>query len=260
MTHTSDSLPTYAPGHINCTNCHLNGGRNLDAAPLTGTYARFPKYLDRAGAVIDLADRVNYCFTRSLAGTRLPAESREMHDILAYLAWLSRGVPIGEGTSLPGAGGLAAVARMPADTARGRAVYAAKCASCHQANGEGNPAIPPGVPALWGPKSFSVGASMARQSKAASFIWHNMPWGAGRTLSTQEANDVAAYVTAQPRPDSPGKERDWPNGNAPSDVPYATSQHTAYLPPPLLPRANPAGALVGPPVSVKSRGSAGRSR
>src|SRR6267142_1934696 len=26
--HTTDSLPAYAPGNINCTNCHLNGGRN----------------------------------------------------------------------------------------------------------------------------------------------------------------------------------------------------------------------------------------
>ena len=102
VTHTADSLPTYAPGKLNCTNCHLNGGRNVDAAPLAGSQARFPKYMDRTGAVIGLADRVNYCFTRSLAGNRLPVESREMQDILAYIAWLSSGVPVGEGKKLPG--------------------------------------------------------------------------------------------------------------------------------------------------------------
>src|SRR5690242_19584355 len=103
--HTHDSLPAYAPGRLACTHCHINGGRNVDAAPLAGSHARFPKYMDRTGAVIGLADRVNYCFTRSLGGNRIPVESREMQDILAYIAWLSSGVPIGEGKELPGAEG-----------------------------------------------------------------------------------------------------------------------------------------------------------
>jgi thiosulfate dehydrogenase len=34
--------------------------------------------------------------------------------------------------------------------------------------------------------------------------------------------DLAAYVTSQPRPDFPGKEKDWPEGGAPPDVPYRT--------------------------------------
>lgn len=250
--HTADSLPAFAPGAINCTNCHLNGGRNADAAPLTGSHARFPKYLDRTGAVIGLADRVNYCFTRSLAGNKLPTDSREMQDILAYIAFLSRGVPVGEGGKLPGAAGIPKMeTELEGDVTRGQQVYAAKCAACHQMTGEGNKAIPPGVPALWGPKSFSVGASMARRGKAASFIWHNMPYGAAKSLTPQEAFDVAAYVTSQSRPDSPGKENDWPMGGAPADAPYATKGHSAYLPPPVLERANPAGAIVDAPRSVK---------
>lgn len=255
LTHTPDSLPAYAPGRISCSNCHLNAGRNVDAAPLTGSHARFPKYMDRTGAVVGLADRVNYCFTRSLAGNKLPADSREMQDILAYLAFLSRGVPVGMGDRIPGASGIPVLSdRRPGNTAAGAQVYAAKCASCHGPNGEGNPAIPPGMPALWGPKSFAVGASMARQSKAADFIWHNMPWGAGKTLTKDEAIDVAAYVTAQARPDSPGKEGDWPLGGAPADVPYRTAGREAYLPPAVLPRANPAAAIVPAPPSVHRRG------
>lgn len=246
--HTPDSLPAYAPGRISCTNCHIGAGRNVDAAPLAGSHARFPKYMDRTGAVISLADRVNYCFTRSLAGNRLPVESREMQDILAYLAWLSHGVPVGEGKALPGAEGLHAMsASLTGDRTRGATVYTAKCAACHGVDGQGNAAIPPGIPALWGPKSFSVGASMARQGKAASFIWHNMPYMQGRTLTHQEAFDVAAYVTGQPRVDSPGKENDWPAGGTPADVPYATTGHSAYLAPPLLARANPGGAIVARP-------------
>ena len=252
--YTTDSLPAYAPGKISCANCHLNAGRQVDAAPLTGSWARYPKYMDRSGAVVGMADRVNYCFTRSLAGRRLPTDSREMQDMLSYLAWLSRGVPTGMGDRLPGAAGIPHVERAAtADTAAGALVYGAKCQSCHGPDGEGNQSVSPRIPALWGPHSFSVGASMARRGKAADFIYHNMPWGMGRTLTPQEAHDVAAYMTSRPRPDSPGKELDWPMGGAPPDAPYATAGRPAHHPPPLLPRANPRDALVPPPPSVSRR-------
>ena len=38
----------------------------------------------------------------------------------------------------------------------------------------------------------------------------------------QQAADVAAYITSRPRPDFPGKEHDWPRGDPPPDVAYAT--------------------------------------
>jgi thiosulfate dehydrogenase len=257
--HTPDSLPEYAPGRIACTNCHLDGGRNFDSAPMAGAYARFPKYLARTGAVIGMADRVNYCFTRSLAGRRLPHESREMQDILAYLAFLSRGVPLGAGHRLPGADGLPRIpgtdtmtTPYPGDSARGAGVYAARCASCHGADGAGQE-YPNGgrVPALWGARSYAVGASMARQERAATFIWHNMPLGQPRSLTPQQAYDVAAYVNAHPRPDSPGKADDWPTGGAPADVPYTLrSGHAAFRAPPVLPRSA-AGTLVPPPAPLR---------
>jgi thiosulfate dehydrogenase len=250
--HTPDSLPDYAPGNISCGNCHLQGGRNADAAPMAGSHARYPRFLERTGAVVGLADRVNYCFTRSLAGSKLPADSREMQDILAYIAWLSRGVTLGEGDKVLGGGGLPNLpAGLKGDRAKGAQVYTAKCAACHQPNGEGTPALSPPIPALWGPRSYSIGASMARPSKAAAFIWHNMPSGMGKTLTHQEAFDVASYINSQPRPDSPGKENDWPLGGAPADVPYATKGHTPQETPPLLRRAKPAEAIVRAPAAVK---------
>ena len=45
------------------------------------------------------------------------------------------------------------------DTARGRAKFEQTCVVCHQKDGSGNGPIPP----LWGPKSYSIGASMARE-------------------------------------------------------------------------------------------------
>ena len=249
VTNTTDSLPEYAPGKINCTSCHLDGGRNVAAAPLTGSHARYPKYMDRTGAVITLTDRVNYCFTRSLAGNRLPDDSREMEDILAYIAFLSAGVPTGAKT--PGADGLVKMTPMEGDTVRGAALFAKTCAICHGVDGQSGAGR---IPALWGARSYSIGASMSRQERAASFISHNMPLGLGKSLTPQQAFDVAAYINAQPRPDSPGKESDWPVGGAPNDVPYATAGREAYKPPPLLRRQNPERAVVPKPVPVRRSG------
>ncbi|MDX2182565.1 MAG: c-type cytochrome [Gemmatimonadaceae bacterium] len=232
LQHTTDSLPAYAHSNLQCTSCHLNEGREDKAAPLTGTFARFPKYMPRTGAVITVEDRVNYCFTRSLAGNRIPTNSREMTDIVNYLAFLSRGVPVGTKAAVDG------LIPMPnpltGDPARGEALFREKCVACHGQDGGGAPAIP----ALWGPKSFSIGASMAREERAASFIWRNMPLGQGGTLTEQQAFDVAAFMVRQPRPDSPNKEQDWPGGGAPKDVPYRTDGHEPYVSPRLLPRRN----------------------
>jgi len=246
---TPESLPAYAPGSLRCTSCHQDDGIKPSAAPLTGSHARFPKYMPRSGTVIALADRVNYCFTRSLAGSAIPVGSREMTDILAYFAFISKDVPIG--TKIAGADGLIAMKdTLAGDVARGEALFTSKtCIACHGADGAGNGPIP----ALWGPRSYSVGASMTRLERAASFISHNMPQTNPGSLTPQEAFDLAAYINSKPRPDSPGKEADWPLGGAPTDVPYDTKGHKAANPPPLI-RRDARGAIVpNPPVISRHR-------
>jgi thiosulfate dehydrogenase len=246
---TPESLPQFDRSALRCTSCHQNDGLKASAAPLTGAHARYPKYMGRTGAVIGLADRVNYCFTRSLAGNALPVESREMQDILSYLAFISHGIPVG--TKTKGTDGLMAMKdTLVGDTTRGRATFAEKCVVCHGVDGQGN--MP--IPALWGARSYSIGASMAREERAASFIYHNMPQSAPGTLTPQQAFDLSAFVNSHSRPDSPGKEADFPTGGAPRDVPYATAGHLPYRPPAaLLPREDPAAALVPAPVPVAHR-------
>lgn len=250
ISHTTDSLPAYATGSLQCASCHIDTGRRRDAAGLMGVYSRFPKYMDRSGAVIPLEDRVNYCFTRSLAGNKLPTDSREMQDIIAYLAYISAGVPVGRhviGEGMP------KMPKLSGDSARGAQLFATTCAVCHGPEGQGNP---PAFPALWGPKSFSIGASMAREERAATFIRHFMPQSKPGSLTDQQAYDLAAYVNSHARPDSPGKEGDWPQGGAAYDVPYDTKGHAAYRPPSgkLFPRANPSAGIVPPPPSVLRNG------
>jgi thiosulfate dehydrogenase len=93
---------------------------------------------------------------------------------------------------------------------------------------------------------------MAREERAASFIKHNMPLNAPGSLTTQQAYDVSRYINSHPRPDSPGKEKDFPTGGADKYTPYNTFGHEAYRPPfKLLPRKNVGGAAEVPqPVSA----------
>lgn len=41
---------------------------------------------------------------------------------------------------------------------------------------------------------------MNRADKMAAFVQYNMPQNAPRTLTPQEAYDVAAYINSKPRP------------------------------------------------------------
>jgi len=75
---------------------------------------------------------------------------------------------------------------------------------------------------VWGSRSFSIGAGMARVRTAAAFIRHNMPIDRPGSLTDVQALDVAAYVTSRTRPDFAGKANDWPRGDPPPDVAYPT--------------------------------------
>lgn len=212
---TRDSLPQHVGSSLRCTSCHLGDGRRENALPLTGVYARFPQYRSRAATVQRLEDRINDCFLRSLNGTALAFDDPAMRDIVAYLAFISRGVPITDHAPQVGVG--------PAtgDTIAGSRVFVAQCARCHGADGGGTAA--PLYPPLWGAKSFNIGAGMARVRTASAFVKHNMPFDMPGTLTDIDALNVAAYVMSRPRPDFAGKEKDWPRGGAPDDAPYATT-------------------------------------
>ena len=220
LTRTPENAPAYAGNALNCTSCHLDGGRMPWAAPFVGIWGVFPEYRSRNAKVNTLQDRINDCFERSLNGRRLPDASPEMAGILAYMHWLSRGVPTGQ--SVTGRGFLHIKSTPMPDPARGARVYARKCTLCHGDQGQGSYA-PSGemvYPPLWGPKSFNIGAGMARLNTAAAFVKANMPSGQGGSLTDQEAFDVAAFFTRQPRPDFAGKLEDWPKGDKPDDARY----------------------------------------
>jgi thiosulfate dehydrogenase len=63
------------------------------------------------------------------------------------------------------------------------------------------------LPGVWGSDSYNKGAGMDRITEAAGFIWANMPLGQGRSLSHQQALDVAAYLNLQYRPADPRQSK-----------------------------------------------------
>lgn len=151
-------------------------------------------------------------------GKPLPVEGREMKAFVAYIHFLSTGIPVGERVRGQGMARFQAPARA-ADPVRGQRVYAAKCVQCHGADGAGKRIVESDsgqgylYPPLWGPDSFNNGAGMARLLTAAAFIRVNMPQGATvekPQVTDDEAYDVAAFVLDQPRPEKAYLELDYP--------------------------------------------------
>jgi len=211
---TQDHLKEFVGNGLNCRNCHLDAGRLPHAGTFVGVYPAYPEYRSRSGSVITLDMRINECFRRSLNGKALPADSPDMAALVSYMAWLSTGIPTGTNISQRGFAPLSS--SRPANPKQGGIVFLGKCAGCHGVNGEGTTT----APSVWGPRSYNIGAGMARNSKLAGFLKHNMPLGQGGSLTDNEAIDLAAYINSQPRPDFPDKHLDWPKGDKPADAPY----------------------------------------
>ncbi|MCA9531429.1 MAG: c-type cytochrome [Myxococcales bacterium] len=200
--------PTYARAYVgnvlSCNNCHLDAGRLPSSAPLWGAWGMYPKYRKKNGHVNTFAERLQGCFRYSMNGTAPPLGSPELVALQAYARWMSEGAPVG--VKLAGAGYPREDFRPPEppDYARGEAVFKAKCALCHGADGQGQQAGGRYVfPPLWGPRSFNWGAGMHELHKAAAFIKANMPFSRGGTLSDQEAWDVALFMDSHERPQDP---------------------------------------------------------
>ena len=225
----SDPAKRYAGNNLACTNCHLLAGTKKFGLALFGLYGDFPKYSTRTAAEITIEDRLNSCMTRSMNGRPIPNDAPEMQALVAYIKFLSTGVPAGQKVPGLGTGTMPELDRA-ADPVRGQAVYAQNCSVCHAPDGLGVrrslPTTDLGymIPPLWGPDSFNDGAGMSRLITAANFIHFNMPHGTdylNPQLTPEQAWDVAAYMVSRPRPHKAGLDKDFPDLlDKPVDVPY----------------------------------------
>ncbi len=199
--------PKYAGRYIgntlSCVNCHTDAGRMAGSAPMWAAYVSYPAYRSKNRKVNTFEERLQGCFHFSENGKPPPLGSKTLVALQAYAYWLSKGLPTDEPVAGRGYPKLAAPAMAP-NYVRGKAVYEARCAICHNANGEGRYVDGQTVfPPLWGAKSFNWGAGMGSIKNAAAFIHANMPYGQSYILTPQQAWDVAYFMDAQERPQDP---------------------------------------------------------
>jgi len=211
---------------MNCQNCHLNAGRKTWGNNYGAVAATYPKFRERSGSIETVYKRVSDCMERSLNGSALDSNSREMKAMIAYIKWVGYTVPK---DSTPKGAGIKPPEYLDraASPEKGLVVYTAKCQSCHGANGEGVMAADAKsytYPPLWGEHSYNIGAGLFRLSRFAGYVRDNMPFNQAShknpALTDEESWDVAAFVNSRPRP-SKDLSKDWPNiSKKPIDHPF----------------------------------------
>jgi thiosulfate dehydrogenase len=196
LVQTRHLMRGYVRADLECADCHLAGGTQARGGSFVGTYARFPQWNKRAHRVIALQDRIAECFLYSMNGRAPAYNSKAMIAIVAYIAWLSRGVPIGA-SQPPSDRYVEPLPNEAPSLARGSALFAQRCTTCHGADGQGISGV---YPPLWGSRSFNDGAGMAHLDRMTGFVRYNMPQDAPGSLSLRDAYDVAAFVLVHARP------------------------------------------------------------
>jgi len=227
FTETPDEAPRLTHNRLTCNNCHLNAGQRELSLPLVGVDAMFPEYNRRAGREFTLEDRIIGCFLRSenaTAGSDTPdARTPEVVALAAYLRWLSRGHAKGENPSWRKRNRIADDKLIPVDQldpVKGEAIYREKCQSCHGLDGQGVQIGDKRAGPLWGPDSWNDGAGAARTYTLAGIIRYAMPYLAPGSLTDEEAQHVAAFITSKPRPVYPFKDQDYRTEPVPPDAVY----------------------------------------
>ena len=226
---TPREAPQLTGGKVSCINCHLNAGQRDRALPIVGVAGMFPEYNTRAARLISLPDRVVDCFLRSENATgrgpdTLPATtSKEVLAVTAYLSWLSRGYSMGTSPPWRGKNAIPADKLIKVDKIdrhQGEAIYAERCTSCHGVDGQGVQIGDKKAGPLWGPDSWNDGAGASRVYTLAGIVRYSMPYLNPGSLTDQEAQEVAAYITSKPRPAYPFKDRDYSGSKIPPDAVY----------------------------------------
>jgi len=229
FTDTPHLAGRFTGGTVSCNNCHLNAGQRDRALPLVAVAGMFPEYNNRAARFITLNDRIVDCFMRSenapgkgLDDLPTPT-SKEVMALSAYLTWLARDYPVGHNPEWRGHNAIAQDKLIPIaklDKARGEAIFRERCTSCHGQDGQGVQVGDKKPGPLWGPNSWNDGAGAARVYTLAGIIRYTMPYLDPGSLTDEDAQDVAAFLTSQPRPEYPFKDRDYVGGKVPVDAVY----------------------------------------
>jgi thiosulfate dehydrogenase len=201
---TQHNAKGFVGNDLQCSNCHIDRGRQPNSAPLGAAYLLYPAYRAKNAHVNTFQERLQGCFRYSMNGKAPPLNDKVLVALESYAYFLAKGGPTGVVVKGQGYPKLKAPDQ-PADYDRGAKAYAQHCSLCHGADGAGQKSADGQTvfPPLWGARSFNWGAGMASINNAAGFIKANMPLGLGGSLTDQEAWDIATYMDSQERPQDP---------------------------------------------------------
>lgn len=218
----------YSGNNLACSNCHLQKGAQAGSGSWVGILERFPQFGGRGNKIGTIEDRINGCMERSMNGRMLPPDSDKLVAIVAYMDWLSEGLPKKRKAEFKGYPKI----KIPAVAVNleiGNQIYQKECVICHGENGAGVLNTTDGkeytYPPLWGPDSYNDGAGMNRVITSAEFIKSNMPylqatWDKPK-LTDEEAYHVAGYINSFSRPHKLNTENDYPDKKLkPVSTPY----------------------------------------
>ena len=223
-----DLTKRYAGNNLSCNNCHLAAGRKIGSGSFVGVANRFPQFRARENKIGTLNERINGCMERSMNGRVMEQNSEEMEAMIAYMNWLSEGVPPEQEKKYKGYLSIE-IPDQKADSIKGKALYERHCIACHQKGGVGRQI--PGTnfsgyiyPPIGGKDSYNNGAGMNRVLTAAQFIKYNMPFGVSYDnpiLTDEEAYHIAAYINTFERPSKSNLIIDFPDKKLkPVSTPY----------------------------------------
>lgn len=214
----------YVGNGLSCNSCHFQGGTQQGMLGLVGVALKYPEFDPRAGRLVTLQERLQSCFLRSLNG-KAPAEgSAILQNLFDYVSYLSTDVSKDQVLEWRSLDWIPVSEKIPIDKLdpeAGRALFAKNCSACHGPRGDGDG----WAPALWGEKTFNEGSGLARVYTLAGFLYRAMPLSAPNRLSLEQAQQVAAYLDAMPRPAYSGMAQDYPNGDIPVDAVYYSKKY-----------------------------------
>ena len=241
FTNTPGEAARFTPSRVSCNNCHLNAGQRERSLPLVAVAGMFPEYNRRSGRLYSLGDRIVDCFLRSENATGMIDEgqragdsehealpsltSKEVLALSAYLAWLARGSEVGKNPTWRGQNVIASEHLIPVEKLeprKGEAIFMERCTTCHGADGQGVAVGDKKPGPLWGPDSWNDGAGASRVYTLAGIIRYAMPYLDPGSLTDEEAQQVAAFITSKPRPIYPFKAQDYRTEKLPPDSVYYT--------------------------------------
>lgn len=152
----------------NCAGCHGDA-----AASMKGVAARYPRQDAKAGRLLNLEGRINYCRTDRQKAPAWAYESRELLAVSAYVGRQSRGLPI----------------TVSGDASAGKATFLRRqgqlnlsCANCHEER--------------WGK---SLAGTPIPQGHATGYPLYRLEWQALGSLQRRLRNCLTG-MRAEPYP------------------------------------------------------------